>query len=164
MEGFRKGDRCVPLPDGTRYGPKEWTLTVAPDGKRTWTEIAVSQADRDFARLESALAWADHPTWTRTAPITQADIDKHKLPHEYLGNSAVFPKPLPYPPGKSEEATAERRKSEDLWMAHYRDMEGLQTIIRPPDKGGSFFRSLLTLYTRRDSGERQGEAGLSVVR
>jgi len=49
------GDRFVPLSDSPEYGPKRWTLSVAPDGKRTWTEIEMTEAEKDFDRMERTM-------------------------------------------------------------------------------------------------------------
>lgn len=92
MDGFRVGDRVRELPNSTRYGAKRWKLEVDQDGKRTWVELEMTQEEKDFDRLESTLLWANHPTWARSAPVTQADIDKYNLPAEYLDGHAIFPK------------------------------------------------------------------------
>ena len=134
MDGIRIGDRFVPLKNSGRYGPKEWTLTVDDAGKRTFTEIPMSEGCRDVARLNSTLWWASHGTWERTIPVTQADLDKYNLPHEYLDGFAAFPAPLPYPPGKGPEAEAARIVTEGVWMGAYEAMAALQTTILPPDK------------------------------
>ncbi len=134
MDGFKVGDRCVPLPNGTRYAPKEWKLSVDVGGKRTWTEIELTSEAQDYCSLESTIWWANHPTWERTPPVSQADIDKYNLPQEYLDGFAVFSQPMYYPKGKSPEAKAARLETEKIWESHYREMEAKQTIIRPPDK------------------------------
>lgn len=134
MDGIQIGDRMIPLENSRQYGPKEWALSVDDQGKRTWTEIPMSESKQEVARLNATIWWASHPTWERTIPITQADLDKHNLPDSYLDGMAVFPSPMFYPTGKGAEAEMQRVKAEGIWMTRYKDMEARQTIIRPPDK------------------------------
>ena len=126
MDGFRVGDRCVPLENSGRYGLKDWKLQplrpqdIADGIKRLWVEFPMSESEQEVARLQATIWWANHPTWERTTPITQADLDKYDMPQEYLDGCAVFPKP--------------KIVTEDLWMEHYEAMAAAQTIILPPEK------------------------------
>ena len=144
MEGFKVGDRVRPLPDGERYGPKYWKLTLE-DGKRVWIEIRMSKEEKDFERLTATLLSAD-PTSpsVRTAAITEADAEKFPGLKSYIDGFAIFPSVPFHPVGSPEQ-----RKLEDAWgvrsLETHSRQESLPTLAdKPADDSttGLYFQEL----------------------
>lgn len=154
MDGFKVGDRLIGLENSVRYGLQRWERRplrpkdIADGIGRLWVEIETTEEEKDFDRMESALWWADNPTWERTKPITQQDIDKYNLPQESLDGCAVFPKVeninISTPEGRAR-AAKQQSDWEKRSIQMHDQQQPLPTLADKPEdtgKTGKYFSEL----------------------